>query len=196
MQLVNDQLNYFGIDDASECKSFALTLIGSTRVWFNDFPDGRIISWENFGNQFSAYFTTHKRWLVIGAALSEIIRGKKESLQSYIVWFMQVIVEVEGVREGLQCWIFENDLLRDHSFRLKIRRKKVKTTQEMLTMDESYMLLEEKLKMHFDILTSIETQSIHRDKKESRHYRDEFDRSMQGRYDKYTPLTISWENIY
>lgn len=32
MQLINDRLNYFSIDDAYKCKIFVLTLIGLARV--------------------------------------------------------------------------------------------------------------------------------------------------------------------
>lgn len=87
--------------------------------------------------------------------LRKIIQGKKESSQSYINLFMQVIVEVEGSGEDLKCWIFENDLLRDHPFRTKIWRKKVKAIHKRLTMVKSYMVLEEKLSTRFN--SSIKT---------------------------------------
>lgn len=61
-------------------------------------------------------------------ALSKIIQGNKESLQSYIDSFTQVIVEVEGEKVVMKYWIFENDLMRDHPFQLEIKRNEVKTT--------------------------------------------------------------------
>lgn len=114
MQIVNDQMNYFSVDKMSKCKKIALTLVRSPRLWFNGLLDWYIESWIDFYERFSAYFTS---------------------------WFTQVTVEVEGAEEGLKYWIFENGLLRDCPFRLKIGMKKVKTTQETLSMAESYMIL-------------------------------------------------------
>lgn len=63
------------------------------------------------------------------------MQGNKESLRSYIDQITQVEMEVEGTKESLQCWFFENDLLRDHPFRTKLGKKKVKTTQEMSNLN-------------------------------------------------------------
>lgn len=70
---------------------------------------------------------------------------------------MQVVIEVDIAKEGLKCWIFENDLLKDHTFKLNIGRKKVETTQEMLNLIESYMIIEEKKSTRFDNPTSTNT---------------------------------------
>lgn len=42
VQLINDQLNYFHTDKSFECKLFMLTLIGSTKLWFNALSDESI----------------------------------------------------------------------------------------------------------------------------------------------------------
>lgn len=39
IQLVNDILNYYNANDASNCKLLELTLVGPTRLWFNGLPD-------------------------------------------------------------------------------------------------------------------------------------------------------------
>ena len=124
------------------------------------------------------HFTAWKRQSVIVAALGEIIQGKKESPQSYIEQFTYVIIEVLGAEEGLKCWIFENGLLRDHPFKLKIGRKKVRTTQEMLSMARSYTILEEKLNTHFDNPVFVNTKSIHPARKESHQQNGDIDRGM------------------
>lgn len=48
VQVVNDRLNYFSADDASKCKLFVLTLVGSTMLWFNGLSGISIESWTNF----------------------------------------------------------------------------------------------------------------------------------------------------
>lgn len=48
VQLVNDRLNYFSVDEASKCKLFALTLVGPTMLWLNGLPKMSILSWTNF----------------------------------------------------------------------------------------------------------------------------------------------------
>lgn len=53
-------------------------------------------------------------------------------------------------QRAFQCWIFENGLLCDQPFRMKLGKKKVKNTQEMLNLDQSYITLEEKLNTHYD----------------------------------------------
>lgn len=56
--LVNERLNYFHSDVASKCKLFALTLIGFTKLWFNDLLDESIKSWTNVCKSFITHFTT------------------------------------------------------------------------------------------------------------------------------------------
>lgn len=46
--------------------------------------------------------------------------------------------------------------MRDHPFKHKLGKKKVKFVQKMLTMVEHYILLEEKLTVCFDNLTFID----------------------------------------
>lgn len=50
-----------------------------------------------------------------------------------------------------------NDLLCDYPFTLKIGSKKVKTTQDMLSMAQSYMILEEKLNIWFNNPSLVDT---------------------------------------
>lgn len=59
----------------------------------------------------------------------------------------------------------------------------------MLSMDELYMLVEEKLSMHFDNLALVETNSSRYIGKESQRCCDESHRGMHEQYDKYAPLT-------
>lgn len=96
------------------------------------------------------------------------MQGVKESLHSYIDRYMQVTIEVEGGEEALQCWIFENGLLRDHPLCTKLGGNKVKTTQEMLRLAQPYMNMEGKLNTHFDNPTSTtDTNFDHPPRKES-----------------------------
>lgn len=57
-QLVDKQLNYFGGYEASKCKLFTLTLVGPTRLRFNDLPDGCIYSCVELHKRFSKQFKT------------------------------------------------------------------------------------------------------------------------------------------
>lgn len=66
-------------------------------------------------------------------------------MRSYIDRFTQILIEVDGAQEGLQCWIFENDLLSAHSFRKKLGKRKVKYVQKILIMAEPFMIIEENL---------------------------------------------------
>lgn len=52
---------------------------------------------------------------------------------------------------------FEDGLLYDHPFKLKIIRKNVRTTRKMLSMDHSCMNLEEKLNMRFENPSSFDS---------------------------------------
>lgn len=51
-------------------------------------------------------------------------------------------MEVGVSEEGLKCWIFENGLLRDV--------KGAQTMQEMLRMDQPYIILKENMNTQFD----------------------------------------------
>lgn len=66
----------------------------------------------------------------------------------------------------------------------------------MITMVESFMVLEEKLNTCFDNPTSVEAHSSRSAEKKSYRCRDESDRGMQMQYDKYAPMSLSLENIY
>lgn len=72
----------------------------------------------------------------------------------------------KGPNRGLR--IFENCLLRDHPFWSKIGRKKFKTIDQILTMAESYIVLEEELDTRFDNPASVETYTSRPVGKESR----------------------------
>lgn len=63
----------------------------------------------------------------------------------------------------------------------------MKIIHELLTMVEPYMLIDEKLTMHFDNPVSSESHSNHPTGKESHRCRDESDRGIMGKYNKYTP---------
>lgn len=183
MQLINDRLNYFSVDEVSKCKLFKLTLVGSARLWFNGMSDVSIKSQTDFCEQFSIHFTAYKRKHVRVATLNGIVQGKKERLRSYIDHFTQVVVEVEGAEESLKCWIFKNGLLCNHPFRLKIERKKLRTTQGMLSMSQSYMILEEKLDTRFDNPISTPTPTS----RQGMSYtggEDDYEQGMQVRYEK------------
>lgn len=109
---------------------------------------------------------------------------------------MLVAFEFKGPGESLQCWIFEKGLIREHPFKLNIGRKKAKTIQEMLTMLEPYMLLEEKLNMHFENPALVETHSSLSAGKEFHRRQGELNHGIQERYAKYTHLTVTCEKIY
>lgn len=171
MQLVNDQLNYFSMDEASKCKLFALTLVIPARLWFNGLLDGSIESLTNLCKRFSAHLRTLKIQLVMVVALSGIVQGKKKHLKSYFDHFTQVIVKVEGAKDYLKCLIFQNDLRRDLPL-------KVRTTQEMMNMAQSYMILQEKLNIQFNNLTSVDVNSSCPTIRDSHRWKGESDRGM------------------
>lgn len=54
--------------------------------------------WADFYGRFSTYFIAWKRQSMTIIALSAIVQGKKEILQSYIDCFTQVVGEVEGAK--------------------------------------------------------------------------------------------------
>lgn len=54
MQLVDDRFSYFGVDDASKCKLFALALVGPACLWFYGLPDKCNNSWTKFQKIFYA----------------------------------------------------------------------------------------------------------------------------------------------
>lgn len=80
MQFVDGRLDYFHANEVSKCKLFALTLIESTRLWFNALTDRSIESWTYLYRNFCVHFVARKRKLVTVVALSEITQGKNESL--------------------------------------------------------------------------------------------------------------------
>lgn len=116
-------MNYFSVDEASKYTISALTLVGLDRICFNGIPDRSIEFYMDFCERFTTHFTSRKRRPMTVHALSGIIHGKKERLQFHIDQFIQVVVEVDRYEEGLKCWIFENNLLRDLPFRLNLERK-------------------------------------------------------------------------
>lgn len=55
-------------------------------------------SLSDFCERLSAYFTAWKRYLMTVVSLSGTVQRKKDTLQSYIDFFMQVIIEAEGAK--------------------------------------------------------------------------------------------------
>lgn len=65
----------------------------------------------------------------------------------------------------------------------------------MITMVESYMLLDKKLNTYFNNLSLVETHSSRPTGKESHRPKDELNRGMQGRYYKYTSFYFLGEDL-
>lgn len=84
----------------------------------------------------------------------------------------------------------------DHHFRLKIGRNKVMNTQEMISMAQSYLILKDKLNTCFNNPACASTNSSHPTRKESCQWKDDSNRGIQGRYEKYNTLTGSQQKIY
>lgn len=103
---------------------------------------------------------------------------------------------MEGAQEGIQCWIFENGLLKDHPFRKKLWKRNVKFVLEMLTMVEPFMILEEKLTTRFNNPASTKSHLNFTTMNESHQHWDNSNRGMLGKHDKYTPLEVSCEKTY
>lgn len=57
VQVMDNWLSYFSIDDAFKCNLFALNLFEPSRLWFNVLPDGCINYWEEFYKRLSTPFT-------------------------------------------------------------------------------------------------------------------------------------------
>lgn len=72
----------------------------------------------------------------------------------------------------------------------------MKITQDMLSMDQSYMILEEKLNTRFNYPASIDTSSGRPSGRKSHQQRDGCDQTVHEWYKKYTPLKVSREKIY
>lgn len=115
---------------------------------------------------------------------------------SYIDQFTQVSIDIEGTQKGHPCWIFENGLPRDHPFRKNLGERKVKPLQEMLAMAKPFFILKEKLSMCFHNFAFTDSHSNLTVKKESHRRWDDSGREMLGKYNKYTPISVSREKIY
>jgi hypothetical protein len=61
-------------------------------------------------------------------ALNSIIQDKKETLREYVERFTRVDVEVQGAQDGLNCFIFENNLRNDCKFKEELG---LPTTKDM-----------------------------------------------------------------
>lgn len=83
------------------------------------------------------------------------------------------MVDVEGTKVAIQCWIFENGLFCDHHFRTKLGERKVPTTHDILNLAQAYITLEEKLITCFDNLASTTNRSSNRPSGKESHQRKE-----------------------
>lgn len=72
----------------------------------------------------------------------------------------------------------------------------VKPVQDMLTIAKPYMILEDILTNYFDNPASIGFYSSRSARKKSHRHRDDPDKVMLGKYDRYTPLEVSREKFY
>lgn len=91
---------------------------------------------------------------------------------------------------------FLNDLLSDNPFRKKLVKRKVRFVQKMLTMAKNFMILEEIFTTQFDNPASSECHFGRPLERELHRCQDNSDRSIQGKYDRYTPPMIYNNMIY
>lgn len=66
----------------------------------------------------------------------------------------------------------------------------------MMSMDQSYMVLEKKLNTRFENHISSDTNFSHPAEKESRQQKDDSNRGTHGWYNKCMPLNVTWEKNY
>lgn len=134
MQHVDDHLNSYHADDEEKCNLFALNLTMSVIIKFKSLLNRSINSWIDFNENLTSCLIAEKRKPTTIATLGIIAQGKKESLRSYIDCFIHVIIEVGGLYESLKCWIFENGLKDDNSFKDMLGRKEAHSLKELLNL--------------------------------------------------------------
>lgn len=60
IQLINESLSYFTLDETSKFKMFAMSLVVPATLWLNSLPNGNIKSWIDLSEKFSTHFTSWK----------------------------------------------------------------------------------------------------------------------------------------
>jgi hypothetical protein len=90
LQLYSTSILTAGGDKAVMANYFLVALIGTTRSWLMNLPEGTLSSWQELCHQFIANFESAYVWSGNETDLHAVRQRLGESLCSFIQWFSQV----------------------------------------------------------------------------------------------------------
>jgi len=85
------QMLICGGSEATKCKMFAGTLVGTMLDWFSSLPEGSVMSFEVFTRLFMAHFSANKVKPLGLADLFKLKQAKKESIKQFLCRFSDLV---------------------------------------------------------------------------------------------------------
>ena len=185
------------------CRSFPITLKGTTKEWFTKLPMSSIDNFEQLSSSFVRHFVGGQHAKRTADHLLIIKQGEKETLRSYLTHFTRGMLKVDESDDKVQLTTFKAGL-KSRDFVVSLAKNPPKTMAKALLKAQKYMNTE-------DALVAIneaekpkekkkEKEDDRRGKKKNRANRQNDEGSRQRddknpRLMKFTPLVMPIDQI-
>ncbi|XP_022014470.1 uncharacterized protein LOC110913963 [Helianthus annuus] len=124
------------------CLMFMQTLVGSSRIWFNDLPGGSIQTFDDLGKCFLANFSQQRRYVKDATVIFQIKQRDDEILRDFIERYKKEGLTYVGADEKIRVAGFMNAITSKYLTR-DFNKCLPKTLKEALGRAEAHIRGEE-----------------------------------------------------
>ena len=109
----NNEMDMDSHTNASWCKNFILTLIGTAQKWAQSLADGSISSFDELAEKFKSHFSSRTARSKQSIEMMSIRQGQDESLRYYVSRFDKESVQELNPEENILTFAFRQGLNSD-----------------------------------------------------------------------------------
>ncbi|XP_059638538.1 uncharacterized protein LOC132280801 [Cornus florida] len=197
------------VPDEIMCRAFPTTLKGWARLWFNKLKPGSIENFEELSKQFIGHFIAGQKHRRPATHLLNVKQQKGESLRDYISRFNTEMLQVEEVDDKVALTAFMGGL-QTSKFLFSLSKEAPTSMTELMVRARKHMNADDAMNARknkdgkdkrSDKKRPAPSTREERELKYKKFSNNQADRSFRrpaspGRYNNYTPLNTSVEQVF
>ncbi|XP_059629794.1 uncharacterized protein LOC132272717 [Cornus florida] len=197
------------VPDKIMCRAFPTTLKGWAHLWFNKLKPDSIENFEELSKQFIGHFIAGQRYRRPATHLLNVKQQKGEPLRDYISHFNTKMLQVKEMDDKVALTAFMGGL-QTSKFLFSLSKEASTSMTELMVRARKHMNAEDAMnaqKNKDDEAKRLDKKrlaSSTREERESKYKKfsnSQADRSSRrpvspGRYNNYTPLNTSVEQVF
>ncbi|GJS27060.1 reverse transcriptase domain-containing protein [Tanacetum coccineum] len=120
------------------CHMFNSTLIGATRVWFDELPPESIDGYKGLKAAFLAYFMQQKKYVKDPVKIHNIKQRDEETIEDFIEWFKVETGHMKGAPECMRISGFMHGV-NNPELTKRLNEQVPKTIEEIMTVTTAFI---------------------------------------------------------